>query len=163
MCMYWISSRGQQILDGPPALGLKKNLITLQCKQLFVMKYYIGPWISSGQEQLAGFCQHFNRNSGSIKGRESFQWVNTCLSGWIVLHGVSKFYGIMQNICVVIYFTVCGCQNWLLWRNMDRNDLFKDTTLHLPEGNEEEHVKAAMTSIFVQDWNWVPPTCDVSA
>jgi len=46
---------------------------------------------------------------------------------------------------------------------MDRNDLFKGTTLHLPEGNEEEHVKAAMTSIFVQDWNWVPPTCDASA
>jgi hypothetical protein len=31
---------------------------------------------------------------------------------------------------------------------MDRNDLFKGITLHLPEENEKEHVNAAMTSIF---------------
>jgi len=64
------------------------------------------------------------------------------------MHGFNKFYGIMQDICVVIYFTVCGCQDWLLWRKMDRSDLFKGTTLHLPEENEEEHVNPAMTSIF---------------
>jgi hypothetical protein len=31
---------------------------------------------------------------------------------------------------------------------MDGSDLFKDTTLHLLEENDEEHVNAAMTSIF---------------
>jgi len=31
---------------------------------------------------------------------------------------------------------------------MDKSDLFKGTTLRLPEENEEEHVHAAMTSIF---------------
>jgi len=37
------------------------------------MQYYTGPWIFSGQEQLAGFCQHDNGNSGSVEGKESFQ------------------------------------------------------------------------------------------
>jgi len=37
------------------------------------MKYYTGPWISYGQEQLTGFCQHFNGNSGSVEGGKSFQ------------------------------------------------------------------------------------------
>jgi hypothetical protein len=31
---------------------------------------------------------------------------------------------------------------------MDGSDLFKETTLHLPEENEEERVNAAITSIF---------------
>lgn len=68
------------------------------------MKYYTGPWICSGQEQLAGFCQHDNGNSDSIEDGESFQWVNTCFSWWTVLHGVLWYHA--RHMCSHLFYSV---------------------------------------------------------
>jgi len=44
LLIYWISSCGQPIRDGPPTWGLVEGLTTHFKKKQLVTKYYTGPW-----------------------------------------------------------------------------------------------------------------------